>query len=58
MLRQSLDAEYAEIIEVDDYIPILYHTPIIIMMILYIFNMNFCYDIDIMMYRKARLFVK
>lgn len=58
MLRQSLDAKYAEIIKADDYIPILYHTAIIIMMISYIFNMNFCYDIDIMMYRKARLFVE
>jgi len=57
MLRQSLDAKYAEIGGADDYIPILYHTPIIIMMmmmmmmtLLYIFNMHFCYDNDIMMH--------
>jgi len=62
MLRQSLDAKHAEIGEADDYIPILYHTPIIIMviptiiiiiimtMILYIFITHFCYDNGSMMY--------
>lgn len=58
MLRQGLEAKYAEIVEANDYIPILYHTAIIIMMISYIFNMNFCYDIVIMIYRKVRLFAE